>query len=179
MKVQAWFRQGRAGWLGVWIGVAGGVVTPQAAAAQGSSTATVSVEYQVDPISVIQLSGAPPKLTITAAQAGSAPTAVSNATTTWAVTNNVPGMKVVGELGGGALPLGVSLYATLQAPTSGGTSSTGAQKLINGTAKDLITGIGLVNQGNLTVTWQLEALTVAGVVSAGSRQVTLTILSGS
>lgn len=150
---------------------AGLAVAATGAAAQ---TATQTVNYQVDAINQIAVSAPSVSLTVNAAVAGSAPTAVSSSTTTWAVTTNQTGAKITGSIAS-AMPSGLTLTVSLSAPTGG--SSAGTQTL--GTAAvDLVTGITKLNQSSLGITYSLSATSAAGVVVAASRTVTFTITGG-
>jgi hypothetical protein len=111
-------------------------------------------------------------ITVNAATAGSAPTAATDATTTYAVTTNETGQKITGEIDSN-MPTGVTLTVALVAPTGG--TSTGATSLTT-VAADLVTGIATLNESGKTITYSLSATSAAGVVSSASKIVTLTIL---
>ena len=135
-----------------------------------------AVTYEVTAINEISVSGTP-SLTVNAAVAGSAPTAVTDTASTWAVTtndNSVNGMKVTVAIDL-AMPSGVTLTANLTAPA--GASSAGALTLAT-TAVDSVTGIKLLNESSLGITYQLSATAAAGVVASASRTVTYTIVAG-
>src|SRR5260370_12479199 len=86
-------------------------VTAPSAAAQ---TATQTVTFQVDAINQVGVTGSP-TLDINAAVAGNAPTSVTSAGNTWAVTCNQTGAKITASIGV-VMPAGVTLSATLGAP---------------------------------------------------------------
>jgi hypothetical protein len=142
----------------------------QSAAAQ---TANQTVTIQVDAINVIAFAGSP-SLVINTAVAGSAPSAASDVTATWAVTTNQSGSKITASIGS-AMPAGLTLSVGLAAPTGG--SSNGLTALST-SAVDLVTGITKLAQGTLGVTYQLDATVAAGVVASTSRTVTYTITGG-
>jgi hypothetical protein len=149
--------------------------TVLAAAFAGSAhaqTATQDVSYEVQAINQLAFSGSP-TLTISTATAGSAPTSV-NASATYAITTNETNQKVTAQIDSD-MPAGVGLSVTLAAP-SGGTSA-GAVSLST-TAQDVVTGISTVNASGLGVSYTLTATSAAGVVPAGSRTVTYTIVAG-
>ncbi|AHG90865.1 hypothetical protein J421_3328 [Gemmatirosa kalamazoonensis] len=162
MQPRTWIR-------GVLVAIALSAV--RSAAAQ---TASQTVNFQVDAINQISVSAPSVTLNVTTATAGSAPTAVTSSSTTWAVTCNQTGAKITASIGS-AMPSGVTLTASLGAPA--GAASAGAQTL--GTvAVDLVTGITKLNQSGLSVTYSLSATAAAGVVTATSRTVTYTITGG-
>jgi hypothetical protein len=92
--------------------------------------------------------------------------------TTYNVTNELGVKKLVGRLNA-AMPAHVALKVQVAAP-SGGTS-TGLVSLTNSN-QDLVTGIGLVTQFGLPITFTLSATVQAAVVTAGSRTVTFTLV---
>ncbi|HEU0014879.1 MAG TPA: hypothetical protein VFQ45_14425 [Longimicrobium sp.] len=134
--------------------------------------ATQTVSYEVQAISEIAFTGSP-SLVVSAATAGSAPTAVT-ANASYAVTTNETNRKITAAIDTN-MPTGVTLSVNLAAPTGG--SSAGAVTL-GTTAQDVVTGITQVNQGGLSVTYSLSATAAAGVVASGTRTVTYTITAG-
>jgi hypothetical protein len=145
--------------------------TPAVLSAQTSATQTVT--FAVSAINDIAVTGSP-SLTITAAPAGSAPTAVTDATGTWAVTTNQTAAKISASIPS-AMPTGLTLGVNLGAPA--GATSAGLTTL--GTvAVDLVTTITKLSQTGLTVTYQLSATTAAGVVTSATKVVTYTISGG-
>jgi hypothetical protein len=122
----------------------------------------------------IVVSGNPAALRITAAIAGSQPTSVSNGSTTYTVVTLNPNKtyKITGQINA-AMPTGLTLTASLAAPT--GATSLGPVAL-DITARDLVTGIGRNITATRSITYQLSATALAGVVSSRSRVVMLTIV---
>lgn len=145
-----------------------------ARAGSAQTTATQTVTFQVTAINQISVSGNPGALTISSVTAGSAPTSVSDATTTWAVSTNQTGAKITGSIPS-AMPTGVTLSVNLGAPT--GATSAGAQ-LLGTSAVDLVTGITKLNETGKTVTYTLAATSAAGVIASDTRVVTFTITGG-
>jgi hypothetical protein len=142
-------------------------------AAHGQFTATQTITYSVNAINQIAFIGAP-SLTVSTAAAGAAPSSVTNATATWAVTTNQTGAKITASIPA-AMPPGLTLSSSLAAPA--GAASAGFLPL--GTvAVDLVTGITKIAQGLLVVTYKLDATAAAGVVTSNSRIVTYTITGG-
>ena len=143
-------------------------VTATAAQAQ-----TQTVTFAVNAINQIAFTGAP-SLTITTAVAGAAPTSVTDATSSWAVTTNQTGAKITASIPT-AMPTGLTLSANLAAPA--GATSAGFTAL--GTvAVDVVTVITKLAQGSLGVSYKLDATAAAGVVASSTRVVTYTITGG-
>jgi hypothetical protein len=129
----------------------------------------------VSAINELSVSSPTVSLTVSAATAGSAPTAASDSSTSYAITTNESNRKITGILNT-AMPSGVSLSASLAAP-SGGTSL-GAVVLTE-SAQDLVTGISTLNATGKAITYNLSATSAAGVVPSASKTVTLTVTAGS
>jgi hypothetical protein len=151
-----------------------GALSLVAGGAASAQTATQSVTYQVQAIQVVSVSGDPGALIISTAVPGSAPTQVSDATTTYAVTTNLTGSKITGSLNT-AMPAGVSLGVTLAAPT--GATSVGAV-VLTAVDQDLVTGITTLAESAKTITYTLDATVTAGVIASASKTVTLTVTGG-
>ena len=130
--------------------------------------------YEVQAINEIGVSGNPGALIINAATAGSAPDAVTDATTTWAVTTNEETKKITAAINT-AMPSGLTLTVNLGAPT--GATSAGAVTL-GTTAADVVTSISTLNESSLGITYQLSATSAAGVVASANKTVTFTIADG-
>lgn len=139
------------------------------AAAQSN---TQDVSFEVQAINQIAFSGTP-SLVISTATAGSAPTSAT-ANGTYAITTNESDRKITAGLDSD-MPTGTALSVSLAAP-SGGTSSGAVQ--LSTTAQDVVTGVSTVNASGLGVTYTLTATAAAGVVPAGTRTVTYTIVAG-
>jgi hypothetical protein len=121
----------------------------------------------------ISVSGSPAAMKVTAAVAGSAPTAVSNALTTYSLASNPPsGHYAVTASINSPMPAGVTLTITLAA--SKGTSA-GAVTLST-VAQNVVTTI-TNRMSSQTITYNLSATAAAGVVSSQTRRVTLTQIS--
>ena len=144
-----------------------------AAVSAQAQTATQTVTFEVKPINQIAFVGAP-SLTITTAVAGSAPTSVTDATATWAVTTNQTTAKITASIPL-AMPAGLTLSANLTAPAVGTSAGLTALGTV---ATDMVTGITKTNGSLLGITYQLDATSAAGVVASGTRVVTYTITGG-
>jgi hypothetical protein len=150
-----------------------GMFVAVAATAAAAQTATQTVTFQVDAINQVGVTGSP-TMAITAAVAGNAPTTVTSAGNTWAVTCNQSTAKITASIGV-AMPAGVTLSATLGAPA--GATSAGI-KALGTAAVDVVTGITKLNASALTLTYQLDATSAAGVITSTTRVVTYTITGG-
>ena len=150
--------------------VAGAATSAQA---QASMATTQTVTFQVNAINQIAFVGAP-SLTIITAVAGSAPTSVTDATSTWAVTTNQTTAKITASIASN-MPAGLTLSANLAAPVTA--TSAGYQSLST-TAVDVVTVLTKLAAGPLAVTYKLDATPAAGVVTSSTRVVTYTITGG-
>lgn len=123
----------------------------------------------------ITVSGDPGTLAINTAIAGSEPTSVIDATTTYSVVTTPGGKKISGRLDS-VMPPNTSLEITLQAPT--GANCLG-KVILTPVNKNLVTGIpGGTTQGGLSITYEFSATVNAGVISSSSRTITLTLTGG-
>jgi hypothetical protein len=122
----------------------------------------------------ITVSGSPAQMTIKAAVAGLAPTAVTNSLTTYTVTKAGGGNSytITAQLSA-AMPAGVTLDITLQ---SGGNGSSAGAVALSTTAHNVITGITKKING-ATITYDLTATAAAGVVAVQTRRVTFTAIT--
>ena len=120
------------------------------------------------------VSGSPAQMTVKAAVAGLAPTAVSNTLTTYTVSKpGSPNSYTITAAINSAMPAGVTLNVTLQSAGNG--SSAGAVSLTT-TARNVITGITAKANG-ATITYSLAATAAAGVVPVQTRTVTFTVIT--
>ena len=140
-----------------------------------ANTANQTVTFQVLAINELAVSGNPAALTINAATAGSEPTSVTDATTTYAFTTNQQTRKITGAINAN-MPANTTLAVGLAAATAPNAwTSTGSQTLST-SAADLATG-GRKRANALTITYQLSATVDAGEVASDTRAVTLTLTS--
>ena len=148
------------------------LVVAAAPSARAQSTAQ-TLTFSINAINQIAFVGAP-SLTVASELPGAAPSSVTDATATWAVTTNQSGAKITASIPS-IMPPGLTLSASL-APPAGATSA-GFMSL--GTvAIDLVSGITKIAQGAMVVTYKLDATAAAGVVTSSSRSVTYTITGG-
>jgi len=136
-----------------------------------ASSAAQTVTYQVSAINEISVSGNPGALIVSAATAGSQPTAVTDATTTYAITTNGSAKRITGVLNT-VMGTGLSLKVTLTAPSTG--TSAGQVTLTAG-ALSLVTAIGAVAESGIAISYEFSATAAAGVVSSATKTVTLTV----
>lgn len=144
-------------------------------AAMAASSDTQTVTYEVQAINEISVSGNPAALIVSAATAGSQPTAATDATTTYAITTNQSDRKITGAINT-AMPANTTLSITLAAPTGG--SSAGAVNL-TATDADLVTAISTLAESGKQISYSFTALTTAGVIASANKTVTLTVTAGS
>jgi len=118
-------------------------------------------------------SGNPGALAISTGTAGTdALTAVSDATTTYSITQNFGNtVKITAKLDF-ALAAGYTLTINL---ASGKGTSLGAVDISNATAKDAVTGIAIGADATRSITYSFSALASAGTLASTSKSVTLTL----
>ena len=118
----------------------------------------------------ISVSGSPAAMKVTVAVAGSAPTAVSNALTTYSLASNPPsGHYAVTASINSPMPAGVTL--TIKLAASRGTSA--GVVTLSTVAQNVVTGVTQRMFGQV-ITYNLSATAAAGVVPLQTRIVTLT-----
>jgi opacity protein-like surface antigen len=133
--------------------------------ALAADSTTQIVTFEVQAVNDISVSGDPgPLVTI----AGSSATDNS---TTYSITTNEANKKITGELDAD-MPPNTTLEINLAAPT--GASSLGDVALSSAPA-DLVTGIGILSESGLAITYTFTADVGAGVIASDTRTVTLTI----
>lgn len=146
-------------------------VGANAVQAQESNVATQVVSFEVQAINLLSVSGSP-SLVISASSAGAAPTTVT-APGTYAITTNESNRKITASIDAD-MPSGVTLSVLFEAPTGASVAS----QSLSMAAADVVTGISALNESGLDLTYSLSATSAAGVVAAGNRTVTYTIVAG-
>ena len=125
----------------------------------------------------VSVSGSPASFRVSTAVAGSEPTALTDATTTYTVNTPVGGggtkYQVTAQLNAN-MPVGTTLTATLAVPAGSAGVANGAIPL-DVTARTLINSIKKNYSGTAGITYQFAATVSAGVISSTTRTVTLTI----
>jgi len=124
---------------------------------------TQTLGYEVSAINELAASGNPAAMNVTAATAGSEPDAVTDTSTSYAITTNcaTDGKKITAVLDT-VMPTGTTLKITLAAP-SGGTSS--GEITLTASAQDVVTAIDGVASSGHQISYELDATVAAGVVS--------------
>src|SRR5205823_3439307 len=136
-------------------------------------TATQTVTWQIDAVNQVAVTGSP-TMAVTAAVSGNPPTSVTSSGNTWAVTTNQSTAKNTASIGS-AKPAGVTLSANLRAPAGAGSAGLGA---LSTAAVDVVAGITKLNASGLSLSYQRDASSSAGVVASTTRVVTYTITGG-
>lgn len=139
--------------------------------AQESNVATQVVSFEVQAINLLSVSGSP-SLVISASSAGNAPTSVT-ASGSYSITTNEENRKITASIDSN-MPSGVTLSVLFQAPSL----ASAASQSLSTAAADVVTGISELNESGLDLTYTLSATSAAGVIAAGNRTVTYTIVSG-
>ena len=134
-----------------------------------------TVGYEVSAINELAVSGNPGAMNVSAATAGSQPDAVTDTSTSFAITTNTAtdGKKITAVLDT-AMPANTTLKITLAAP-SGGTSA--GEITLTASAQDVVTAIDGVASSGHQISYELDATVAAGVVSSANKTVTLTIVN--
>ncbi len=145
--------------------------------ASASPSATQTVTYQVTEINAISASGNPAALIVNTAVAGSQPTPVTDATTTYSLTTNHPSgsyKKITAQITtGGAMPTGVTLEIQLAAPPVG---TSAGYVALTAAAQEVVTSITACVGSALPITYRLSATIAAGIVASAQKTITLTIV---
>ncbi|MDB4889961.1 MAG: hypothetical protein JWL61_1816 [Gemmatimonadetes bacterium] len=123
----------------------------------------------------LSVTASPGAMNITSAPAaGSQPSAVTDASTSYRLTSLfAPQKKITAQLNA-PMPTAMTLTATFA--TAGGGSSNGPVAL-DATARDMVINIGGALFSTSAITYVLSATVAAGVVPSQTRTVTLTILN--
>lgn len=124
----------------------------------------------------IFISGNPGALIVNAADAGSQPNSVTDASTSYSIDITTSNKKITGAIDS-AMPANTYLRVTLTAPA--GATSVG-QITLSVTALDLVTGLTVgMNEGGLGIMYEFSASVEAGIVPSASKTVTFTIADSS
>ena len=138
---------------------------------------TQTVGYEVSAINELAISGNPAAMTVNAATAGSEPDAVTDTSTSFAITTNcATDAKKITAVLDTAMPSGTTLKITLAAP-AGATSA--GEITLTASAQDVVTAIDGVASSGHQISYELDATVAAGVVSSANKTVTLTIADAS
>lgn len=143
-----------------------------------TNTTSQTVTYVVPAVSVLTVSGNVTFTTFSTPAAGQNFTSVTDSSTTYSVSNNAgtASKKVTAALVSAA-PTGLSLYATLTAPTG---AVSVASVLMSTTSQNLVTGINNGAFPNNQIYYKLTAdVSQAAVASAQVLNLVFTLVSGS
>ena len=142
-----------------------------------ADTDTLTINFEVRAINVLEITADSVTLVVDTAVAGQQPDPAT-ASTTYAVTTNTGG-KITGHLEDPIAGLTLSVWAHM--PPEGGHSE-GFRNITNttpGSTRDLVTGVNRIALSNLDLQFVLSADVDAGVVAAESRTFTMTMVDGS
>lgn len=145
-------------------------------AAMSQSTATQNVNLTVSTVYKISTSGNPGALTISTGTAGAdALTSVSDASTTYSITQNFGNtVKITANLDA-ALSAGYTLQINLASTKGASAGSVDISNATSGSALNVVTGINKGADAGQTVTYTFSALASAGMLTATTKTVTLTL----
>ena len=138
-----------------------------------SNSATQTATYEVSAINEITVTGSPSLNIVDAETLGSGLTAVSDTSTSWAITNNAgdDAKKLTVALDSD-MPTDTTLSITMVGP-SGSTAAT--SQLLSTIAVDAVTAIDSVSETGLAITYDMTALVTADVVASATKTVTFTL----
>lgn len=140
-------------------------------AAQGQTTVTQTVTYEVQAINKISLN-TPVTLVINAATAGALPDDATDDTTTYSITTNETGKKITASIDS-PMPAGLLLKVLLDSPSTTGTSA--GEVRLTTTPQDVVTGIGPATASKIRIFYTLSG-TAAVAPTSGQRSVTFSLM---
>ncbi len=141
-----------------------------------SAAATQTLNLAVNAVYKIATSGNPGSLTVTTGTAGTdALTSVSDASTTYSITQNVGStVKITANLDA-VLTSGYALQIALASLKGTSAGTVDISNATSGSARDVVTGIGMGADANKSITYLFSALASAGTMGSTSKTVTLTL----
>ncbi len=141
-----------------------------------SAVATQSLNLAVNAVYKIVASGSPGALTITTGTAGvDALTSVSDASTTYSITQNFGNtVKITANLDA-ALPSGYTLQINLASIKGTSAGTVDISNATSASAAGVVTAIGTGADANRAITYTFSAQASAGTVVNNSKTVTLTL----
>jgi len=140
-------------------------------AALGADVSSHGMTFDFQPINEIEVTGTP-NLTISSALAGEEPSAVTDSSSTCAITTNGTNKRITASINTD-MPAYVTLKVNVAAPSGSGTSL--GYVPLSSSASDVVTGISPVAAGGLTIIYKLSAAVQAGVLFTDTRTVTFTL----
>lgn len=156
-------------WGRVWL-IASAILTTEMPA-RASVTASAVVQFSVNRIAVMSVSGNPENLKINTPPAGNAPSHCDNNATYYNVTTNTSGQKISASIDAD-MPKGTALTVSLRAPV--GAVSLGT-KALKTEPQTLVIGVGNIAQQRLRITYGFDITSKAPSSLSQSRIVTYTI----
>jgi len=141
-----------------------------------SASSTQTLNLTVNAVYEIATSGNPGPMTVTTGTAGmDALMSVSDASTTYSITQNVANtVKITANLDA-ALASGYTLQIGLASSKGTSSGTVDISNATSGAALNVVTGIVTGADANKTNTYTFSALASAGTMSATSKMVTLTL----
>ncbi len=136
-----------------------------------ANTASQTITFSVNAITEVAVSGDPPALTATSAQAGTDPADVTDSSTFYALTTNGSAEKLTVSLSA-PMPTGTILYVQLEAPDGGHCMG---DICLDTSCQNAVCGITQVAQSNLQIYYLFQSTINAGVIPITSRVVTFTL----
>ena len=144
--------------------------------AMAQATATQNVSLAVNAVYKIATSGNPGAMTITTGTAGTnALTSVSDASTSYSITQNFAStVKITANLDA-ALPAGYTLLMNLASTKGTSAGNVDISATTPSSAANVVTNIALGADANQTITYTFGANASAGVLASTAKVVTLTL----
>jgi hypothetical protein len=150
------------------------MILVQSAFAQAIQTQSVTVA--VNTVYLMSVSGNPAPLTITTVTAGTdALTPVTDASTTYNITQNYGATVKITAYLNSALAAGYTLNLTLASAKGTSAGAVNISNALSGSAVNLVTGIATGADAAKTITYQFLANASAGTLSSLAKTVTLTL----
>ncbi len=140
------------------------------------ASATQNLTLAVNTVYKIATSGNPGALTITTGTAGTdALTSVSDASTTYSMTQNFGNtVKITANLDA-ALPSGYTLQINLGSSKGTSAGTVDISNATSGSALNVVTGVNRGADAGQAITYTFSALASAGTLSSTAKVVTLTL----
>lgn len=145
-------------------------------ASSQTAVATQSLNLSVNAVYKIATSGNPGALAITTGTAGvDALTSVSDASTTYSITQNYGNTVKISANLDAALSSGYTLQVNLASGIGTSAGTVDISNATSGSAVDVVTGLGMGADANRAITYIFSALASAGTLASNSKTVTLTL----
>ena len=148
------------------------VCLPLLAASSAAQTASQDVTIVVKEVNVLAVSSSEVLLTVEKAEAGGAPVAASNASTSYSITTNGAAKKISAAINA-PYPEGIKLKVALAAPDGG--ASTGP-RVLSTDAVDVVTDLSRVIGSDLPIAYEAVVSPQAAPTTGETRTVVFTIM---